>query len=82
MAKLGNGGDFKWEQTKWGAISHQGGREAEKPFYRVRSRERKKKKMRGEAPWVPYRAAVFADVSFLRLSFLLHLGYKRHPVTL
>lgn len=44
MAKLGNGGDFKWEQTKWGAISHQGGREAEKPFYRVRSRERKKKK--------------------------------------
>lgn len=61
------------------------------PSGRQRSREallqsekqgKKKKKMRGEAPWVPYRAAVFADVSFLRLSFLLHLGYKRHPVTL
>lgn len=51
------------------AIAHRVDRDAEKPLYRVSSREGMK---------VLYTAVVFAAISFRKLSFLPHLGSEGH----
>ena len=69
MAILGNRGDFDGGTTQGGHCPP-GGQRSREAVLESAQQERDA----GKASWVLYRAVVFTDISFLKLSFLLHLG--------